>query len=544
MTTVVRKFGIVAALVCGLALLPSVAGAGNGTSVPLGAGGFSAVVVDDAHQHVFISAGSADAVLVFDFQGNAVARIPNIYGAAGMVVNGQTLYVAERNAGTIGRIDLNTLADLGSLGSGLVTPNWLAFAGGKLWVTVGGSQWGQLASVTPTGTTTVFSDNYYDADLATTPSQPNTLYVAEDGLSPGAVYRLDVSSGSPVLAAANTFTNQENIEQLAVSPAGDRVIPASGYPYELDELSAGTLAPDGVIYPGQPYPSAVAVSPGNRGLVAMGLDNGYSTPDISVFPIGTPKPIFTASTNRADGSANVVPHGLALAADGSRLFAVTADDVYSTSFHLWVFLTGASASKTNTSLTVAPSPSGLGQSVTLTATVQPTDAGGSVSFYANGTAIAGCSARPLARGTASDNAVATCTTTALPLGADQVRADYSGDAGYLASSGSATTVVDKGATTTTATPAQLVKNKSGFYVATLRASLAAYGAPVAGRTIDFSSGGAQLCSAPTDSSGVASCTISVKSTATVRSLTKNGYVATFAGDGSYLASSGPATITS
>jgi hypothetical protein len=46
--------------------------------------------------------------------------------------------------------------------------------------------------------------------------------------------------------------------------------------------------------------------------VATALDNGYSAPDIAVDEIGKPTPIFTASTNNGDGTANVRPHGLAL----------------------------------------------------------------------------------------------------------------------------------------------------------------------------------------------------------------------------------------
>jgi hypothetical protein len=130
--------------------------------------------------------------------------------------------------------------------------------------------------------------------------------------------------------ASNTFTDQQNIEDLAVSPDGQRVIPASGYPYFFEELSASSLQPDGITYPGAPYPSAVAVSPGRSGLLATGLDNGYSSPDIAVYPLGAPSPIFTATTLNSSGTANVRPHGLALSSDGSTLFVVSANDVYGT----------------------------------------------------------------------------------------------------------------------------------------------------------------------------------------------------------------------
>lgn len=532
-----RRTLLALALLAASALLTaSSALAGTGTSVPLGAVGFGSVAVDDAGGHVFVAAPTANEVLVFGFDGSPVTTIPNVYGAGAMVVHGGSLYVVERTTGTVEAIDLATLADLGPVAQGLNQPGWLAFAGGKLWTAVnGGSGWAQLASVGLDGTVTVFNTNYYEPDFATSAADPNALYVAEDGLSPGAVYRLDVSSGSPAVTSSNTFTDQENIEQLAVSADGTRVIPASGYPYSFEELSSVTLKPDGIVYPAQPYPSAVAVS---GGLLATGLEHGYSAPSISVFQLGVPQAIFTATTANSSGTANVVPHGLALSADGSRLFAVTADDVSETQFRLWTFaLPAVSQTSTSTSVTVTPNPSGFGQSVTASATVAPTDGGGSVAFYANTTPIAGCAAQPVRGG------VATCTTSALALGQDVVNAVYTGDAQYLGSSGQTTATVGKGATVLTASPAQLVKAKNGTYTTTLSASLSAYGAPVAGRTVAFASAGSPLCSAVTDSSGSASCTAVVKTNVAYRALQKNGYIASFGGDAQYLASSAQASVS-
>src|SRR5438105_7495456 len=322
------RFATTIALLFASAAIAGARGADTaGTSVPLGQIGFGSFVVDDANGHVFVSGPTANEVLVFYLDGNLVKTLPNLYGAFSMVIHGSQLYVLERNTGTIEAVDLATLTDAGSVASGLAQSTWVAFAGGKLWVTVnGGSGWAQLASVGLDGTVTVFPKNYYSPDFGTSPADPNTLYVSEDALSPGAVFRLDVSSGSPVVTASNPFTDQENIEQLAVSPDGTRVIPASGYPYSFEELSASTLAADGFVYPAQPYPSAVAVSPGGGGLLATGLANGYSSPNISVFRLGMPQALVTATTRNASGTANVMPHGLALSADGSRLFAVTADD--------------------------------------------------------------------------------------------------------------------------------------------------------------------------------------------------------------------------
>jgi mucin-19 len=81
-------------------------------------------------------------------------------------------------------------------------------------------------------------------------------------------------------------------------------------------------------------------------------------------------------------------------------------------------------------------PSTLGQPVTFTATFTPTDGGGSVAFYADGSAtpIPGCGTQALIQATGTTYR-ATCTTSSLPLGTDAISATYSGDSAYPAITG-------------------------------------------------------------------------------------------------------------
>jgi len=301
-------------------------------STSLGAAGFGSLVVDDGGHHVFVSQPAGNDIEEYDFQGNLVATIPNIYGAYGMTINGGVLYVAESTTGSIVQIPLaDSPLAASTVATGLVDPTWLVYTGGKLWAAEQSNYgWGSVASVDPaTGAVSTISSSIYDPDLAASPGAPNALFIAEDSLSPGAVYRYDVSGSTPTQTAANTFTDQENIEGLAVSPDGTRVIPASGYPYEFEELGASTLQPDGLIYPGNAYPAAVAVS--GSGMLAMGLF-GYDSTDINVYPLGKPAASFTAAVAVAsNGWADILRHGLALSADGTRLFAVSGQspDVFS-----------------------------------------------------------------------------------------------------------------------------------------------------------------------------------------------------------------------
>lgn len=296
-------------------------------STSLGAAGFGSLAVDDAGGHVFVSQPSGNDVQEYDFQGDLITTIPNLYGAYGMAINAGELYVAESTTGNIVAVPLaDPAATPSTVATGLVDPTWLVYTGGRLWAaeqnTGSGVGWGNVVSADPvTGTVTPLSGSFYEPDLAVSAGDPSTLFLAQDGISAGAVARYDVSGSTPTVVVSNNATPQENIEGLAVSPDGARVIPASGWPYAFEELGAGSLQPDGLSYPGAAYPAAVAVSA--SGMLATGLF-GYDSTDINVYPFGKPAVSFTAAVGVAsNGWADILKHGLALSADGTRLFAVS-----------------------------------------------------------------------------------------------------------------------------------------------------------------------------------------------------------------------------
>ncbi len=92
--------------------------------------------------------------------------------------------------------------------------------------------------------------------------------------------------------------------------------------------------------------------------------------------------------------------------------------------------TGTTAS--TTVVTTSGSPSGIGNSVTFTATVTPAGATGSVDFYEGDTY--------LGTGVLSSG-VAIYSTAALALGTHTIQAEYSGDATYMVSYGTVSQVV-------------------------------------------------------------------------------------------------------
>ena len=82
---------------------------------------------------------------------------------------------------------------------------------------------------------------------------------------------------------------------------------------------------------------------------------------------------------------------------------------------------------TGTTVAAAPNPALQFQTVTLTAAITPAPSAGTVSFDDGTTAIGGCSAVGVT------GATATCQTTGLGVGSDQITAVYSGTSGYQGS---------------------------------------------------------------------------------------------------------------
>lgn len=90
---------------------------------------------------------------------------------------------------------------------------------------------------------------------------------------------------------------------------------------------------------------------------------------------------------------------------------------------------------TTTEVSTSVNPFIYGQPVTFTATVSPSDGGGSVAFYADGstTPITGCHSAGLSL--VSGVYQATCTTSSLGAGSHPITATYSGDMVFITSTG-------------------------------------------------------------------------------------------------------------
>jgi hypothetical protein len=197
---------------------------------------------------------------------------------------------------------------------------------------------------------------------------------------------------------------------------------------------------------------------------------------------------------------------------------------------------------TATSVTSSLNPSSSGASVTFTATVTSTAGGnptGTVTFFDGAASIGTDSLNPAGK--------ANLATSALSAGSHSITAVYAGDTAYIGSTSPALTQTVNAAVTTllTASPA------TGTYGSTvsLSASLTASGSPVNGKTIAFSLNGNAVCGGgtgmtcpTTNASGVATLA-NVSLSGINANLYASGVSASFAGDTSFLASTGAASLT-
>jgi hypothetical protein len=156
---------------------------------------------------------------------------------------------------------------------------------------------------------------------------------------------------------------------------------------------------------------------------------------------------------------------------------------------------------TTTSLTASPNPVASGQTLTLTATVQGTGSttpAGAVSFMSGSTL--------LGTATLNSSGVATLTTSSLAAGTYSLTVQYSGNASFLSSTSAAVSVTVNGQATTTSLTASPNPVASGQTLA-LTATVQATGSTASGGTVNFLSGSTPLGTAPVNSSGVATLTI-------------------------------------
>ncbi|MEV7395379.1 Ig-like domain repeat protein [Streptomyces sp. NPDC091215] len=297
------------------------------TSAPLPIKSLGDIVVDGAHQQVFISDPSNGKIVVTDYSGNVLKQLTtNLSGVDGLALSADsgTLYAAVRDLDAIAVIDTATDNETTSYTVG-DKPRSIALAGGRLWFGYGGDAAGNIGSVDLTDarhTVTLNQDNsWYSAPVLDAAPGTDILVAGDHDTSPASLTSYNVSSGSAT-QLAHIRTDGGDVSDLQVTPDGKDVVVASGAPYYHQVYKTSDLNEDGK-YTTTAYPNSVAIAP--DGTVAAGSSASYDK-DIYVFNPGSSEAVRSydlPNTGGGSGSDLVAAAGLAWAPDGSRLFAAT-----------------------------------------------------------------------------------------------------------------------------------------------------------------------------------------------------------------------------
>ena len=294
---------------------------------------------------------------------------------------------------------------------------------------------------------------------------------------------------------------------------------------------------------------AVEYAPGGNPLsVAVGDFNGDGVADLAVANLTTGGYV-EILLNQLTATSTATAIGVSIPGVGMQNVEASypGSATYGASVSPVTAFMGSGIATTLT-LTATPGVSFFGESVTLTATLNPFNAGDvstngeTITFEHNLAAIG--------TGTLL-NGVATFTTTTLPVGLDPLEAAYAGDTTFAAtSSAAAGLLVNEPATSATTLAISVAGNAVGTVASgtpvTLTASVTVNGAAVTPGVVTFCDATTQRCE---DSALVGSAQLTAAGKAVLRFVPGIGahiYRAVFPGKGGYLTSASavqPLTVT-
>ncbi|MEU9400404.1 Ig-like domain repeat protein [Streptomyces sp. NPDC048242] len=286
------------------------------------------MIVDGAHQRVYVSDPSTGRIVVTDYSGTVKATLAGLSGVTGLALSADSgqVYAAVKNSDRIIAVDTSTYAQTASYPVG-AAPSDLEVVDGRIWF----SQDTDFGSLDISGAEPVVhlsqrGDVGFGGDstmLAADPAVPGVLVAGNGGEL--AVY--DVTADGATLRAKGPMDS--GVKQLDLTPDGRQVLTSwgSGDGYSIGAYSATDLTQE-TGYPDDAYPNAVRVAP--DGTVAAGSFSWYE-PDVHIHRPGDPVPVRTydfPNTGNSSGADTLVNGALAWAPDSSRLFAIS-ENVYS-----------------------------------------------------------------------------------------------------------------------------------------------------------------------------------------------------------------------
>jgi hypothetical protein len=289
----------------------------------------AAMLVDTAHDQIYLTRWDDAALTVLDAAGNAVTTVPMDTRGLRMDVVGDTVFVSLPDDDSVAMIDVTTNALLGYLELPGRDPGPIAVAGGRVWFTSTGMT-GPLVSVS-IGDPTDIVEYPFDTDLY--PWAPALVGTAADPdllLATGWVegvgirlYLFDMSGADPVLLDTHDAGEVE-VPQAVFSPDGtriyyaytDHVLEAGG----IVELQTSTMSEvDTYPAPGSPGFTSVAVSHDGNHIAGAEQDDPAA---LSVFAHGAATPVRTFTAGPTCGGATAIADQLAFSAMSDQLVAL------------------------------------------------------------------------------------------------------------------------------------------------------------------------------------------------------------------------------
>ncbi|WP_327354350.1 Ig-like domain repeat protein [Streptomyces sp. NBC_01304] len=292
------------------------------------------LVVDGAHQRVYLSARYQNEIVVTDNTGNVVTTLAGLPQVRDLELSpdGGTLYAAVQGADKIVAIDTATLTQTAEYPTGEKTiPSRLAYTEGKLWFGYG-DQWDSglgvvdLTAETPAVTLDLAAghDWSHPPALHADPDNPGTLLALDEGISnaPAVVY--DVTSGTPVIRVSAEGVAGND---AALTPDGRSVVVAGPGNRALTEFRLSDLQKVRT-YPVPDEPETVSVAP--DGTVAATVLDTEDVGDTYVFSGGPDEP--ASVRNLSHTWMPWFGHSMNWSADGAQLFVLSGSND-STKFH-------------------------------------------------------------------------------------------------------------------------------------------------------------------------------------------------------------------
>jgi len=291
-------------------------------------GDITDMVVDPDSPLVYVADKANNRVAVVDLDSESIVQtIPCGSSPIALALDAENgrLYVANRTAAHISIIDIvaGTVIDTISLGGECNYPIDIALGRpGRLYATgsreSGSAQWCKLHIVDTALRSDINSNAVsamYNPALEISPDHCK-LYIGERGLSPAGLLRADVSTDTITTVEVPFAAIGSNLQDMTVSPDGQRIYVACGWPYFVQTLETSTLTALGSFDTG-PYPRAVAVSPDGSTLLAS---HGEKHVDVFSAASFVHRAVVATDPTEPEPAANL----MRVSSDGSRLLVVGA----------------------------------------------------------------------------------------------------------------------------------------------------------------------------------------------------------------------------